>query len=414
MNGAMDSRGGFAVPSCEESFGSSPDTMSSTAALLPVPRSETSTTLPERLIARRGMVASGPLVVCIGSVHGNEPAGVLACRRVIARIDADGIELAGSFAAIIGNRRASSLRQRYIDHDLNRIWVAERLAPLPTGGRLVEAEEAEELLAALELEAGDRRPESIHVVDLHTTSGASPAFAVLDDTLPNREFALSFPVPLVLGLEEELSGTMLAYLTERDWITMGFESGQHDDPASVDRAEAAVWLALAAAGLLAADHPAVTGARLQLEQASQGFPHVLELRYRHAITPEAGFRMMPGFVSFDSVEAGAVLGHDRSGEVRATESGRVLMPLYQAQGDDGFFLVRRVSERWLELSKWLRNRGVDRIVHWLPGVRRHPDQAESWIVDRRVARWFASDLFHLLGFRHRGRAGRFVVVTRRV
>ena len=36
-----------------------------------------------------------------------------------------------------------------------------------------------------------------------------PALAILDDTLPNREIAMDFPVPLVLGLEEELGATFV-------------------------------------------------------------------------------------------------------------------------------------------------------------------------------------------------------------
>jgi succinylglutamate desuccinylase len=75
---------------------------------------------------------------------------------------------------------------------------------------------------------------------------------VLDDSLPNRRFALSFPVPLVLGLEEELQGTMVFHWTAQGITCVAFEGGQHDDPRSVDRSEAAFWIALEAAALLPA------------------------------------------------------------------------------------------------------------------------------------------------------------------
>lgn len=388
--------------------------MTPSSAVLAVPAPERLEPLPERVLARFTGATQGPVLTCIGSMHGNEPAGVLAALRIADRLEAEAIEIRGMFVALLGNRRAVAARRRYVDHDLNRIWLPERMAAVRGAQRPAEAEEAEELLHAIETEVANRRADEVFVLDLHTTSGASPAFAVVDDTLPNREFALHYPVPIVLGLEEQLSGTLLSFLNERDWVTMGFESGQHDDTASVDRAEAAIWIAMAAAGLLSLQHPNVVASRTLLEDATRNLPNVVELRYRHAITPADQFRMMPGFVSFDAVEKGDLLGHDRDGEVRATEDCRVLMPLYQAQGDDGFFLIRSVSMRWLQLSKWLRRFGTDRFVHWLPGVRRHPDQPESWVVDRRIARWFASELFHLLGFRHRGTAGRFVVVTRRV
>lgn len=387
--------------------------MTPASAVLAAPLPPPVDPAPERVLARIEGPTYGPVLACIGSMHGNEPAGRLAAARVAERIREEQVELRGVFLALIGNRRAVAVQKRYVDHDLNRIWLPERLNP-PHGPRPTEAEEAAELLDALDGEVGSRTAREIFVLDLHTTSGASPAFAVVDDTLPNRDFALHYPVPIVLGLEEVLSGTLLSFLTERDWVTMGFESGQHDDPSSVDRAEAAIWIAMAGAGLIALDHPNVLASKALLEDASRELPNFVELRYRHAITPAERFTMLPGFVSFDAVEKGQLLGHDRDGEIRAQEDCRVLMPLYQAQGDDGFFLIRRVGRRWLELSKWLRRMSIDRIVHWLPGVRRHPHMAETWVVDRRVARWFAIELFHLLGFRHHGREGRLVVVTRRV
>jgi succinylglutamate desuccinylase len=53
--------------------------------------------------------------------------------------------------------------------------------------------------------------------------------------------------------------------------------------------------------------------------------------------------MEPGFRNFQSVSAGKLLARDHHGEVRAPLSGILLLPLYQAQGEDGFFLIREVT-----------------------------------------------------------------------
>jgi succinylglutamate desuccinylase len=50
--------------------------------------------------------------------------------------------------------------------------------------------------------------------------------------------------------------------------------------------------------------------------------------------------MLPGFRSFQRIEAGEILATDGKGEVRSPETGLLLLPLYQPQGEDGFFLVR--------------------------------------------------------------------------
>jgi succinylglutamate desuccinylase len=113
------------------------------------------------------------------------------------------------------------------------------------------------------------------------------------------------------------------------------------------------------------------------------------------------------------VRGGDWLASDVAGKVRAPLSGLVLMPLYQEQGEDGYFLVRPVRPFWLRLSERVRPWRLERFLHWLPGVGRHPEHDGAFIVDRRIARWEALQIFHLLGFRRRGAAGRYLVMARR-
>ena len=89
------------------------------------------------------------------------------------------------------------------------------------------------------------------------------------------------------------------------------------------------------------------------------------------------------------------------------------MPLYQHQGEDGFFLVRDFHPFWLNLSRVLRRAQVDRAVHWFPGIRKDPERFGVLIVNRRIARWYALQLLHLLGFRRYRTEGEELVVLRR-
>jgi succinylglutamate desuccinylase len=36
-----------------------------------------------RVLGTYGGTTAGPLVICLGGIHGNEPAGVLAAQRVV-------------------------------------------------------------------------------------------------------------------------------------------------------------------------------------------------------------------------------------------------------------------------------------------------------------------------------------------
>ncbi len=367
-----------------------------------------------RVLGRAGR-PGGPLLICVAGLHGNEPAGVDGLARVLERLAADGSGLRGELVGLIGHRRALLAGVRFLGMDLNRMWVAERLGRLRAGGAPdgPEEEELRELDGEIErLRAAAAGP--VFVLDLHSTSAPSPAFAVLDDALANRAFALALSVPLVLGLEEQLVGPLLHHLVDDGVVSIGFESGQHDDPASADVAEAAVWAALEASGVLEpGGRPELVAARLRLEREAAGLPAVTEVVYRHAIAPGAGFAMAPGFRGFEPVRAGQPLGRDRGGTVASPRAGRVLMPLYQAQGDDGYFLVREVRPFWLRLSAAMRRRRLERWLHLLPGVRRHPERAGAFVVDRRVARWYALEIFHLLGFRRLGAGGPELVVSRR-
>jgi len=373
---------------------------------------------PPRILGHLRGDSPGPTLIVVGSLHGNEPAGVEGLRRALAHLPS-GRGLRGEVLGLSGNLAALAADQRYLEQDLNRIWFAERVERVRRGGDRLSAEEAEmaELDAEIDraVDAASAAEQAVFLLDLHTPSGAGPSFCVLEDTLPNRRFALQLQAPLVLGLEEELGGTLTHWLANRGVVTVGFEAGQHEDPAAPERAEAAVWLALEATGVLpAGSRPEVAAARRRLAAESRNLPQVVEVRYRHGITPEDHFRMAPGFVTFERLDEGQAVAVDREGEVRTPQPGLLLMPLYQSQGDDGFFIVRPVARLWLQLSSLLRRLRLERGLSLLPGVRRHPELPGSFLVDRRVARLAALDLFHLLGFRRRGPAtGRYLVMTRR-
>ena len=53
--------------------------------------------------------------------------------------------------------------------------------------------------------------------------------------------------------------------------------------------------------------------------------------------------MVEGYKNFQKVEEGEVLAQDKSGKIVAPEDALVLMPLYQQQGEDGFFLIKEVE-----------------------------------------------------------------------
>ena len=123
--------------------------------------------------------------------------------------------------------------------------------------------------------------------------------------------------------------------------------------------------------------------------------------------------MSPGYDNFTPVQKGELLACDRLGEINSHRPARIFMPLYQSVGTDGFFLVREVPEWALKLSVLLRKINFDSFLTLLPGVSRSKEQADTLVVNKKVARFLAVELFHLLGYRRKRTEGSEMIFSRR-
>ncbi len=372
---------------------------------------------PRRLLGRLRGGKPGPTLIALGALHGNEPAGVEAIRRVLGELRTGEIPLRGEFIGLAGNLAAFEAKERFVERDLNRIWLADeirRLREALLGGTIGRDEkEMLDLLETFDAIFHTATGEVIFV-DLHTSSADGRPFAFIGDTLRNRRLAFHLPIPVILGLEEQLDGGLTEYLCNRGCITVGIEAGRHDRPESVETCADAVWILLAASGQVASeDIPGERARRERLASAARGLPPVLEVRFRFGIEKRQAFEMRRGYMNFQTVKRGELLATYDGAPVKSPEKARILLPLYQALGNDGFFLAREFSPFWLALSRWLRRLGADRVVHWLPGVRRAKQKEGVLVVSPAVARWFVPQVFHLLGYRKERRGEKYWIVSRR-
>lgn len=370
----------------------------------------------EHLIAAVRGSLPGPTLLILGGIHGNEPAGVLAAERVLPLLQERRAELRGEVVLLRGNTRALQLNVRYISADLNRQWRDDNAGTVESGNSVAlevsELVERRELLVALK-EVITRARGDVYFVDLHTTSAPGKPFATVGDTLRNRRFALQFPVRIVLGLEEQIEGTLLEYINNLGAVTMGFEAGQHEATTSVDHHEAVIWNATVATGNFRRQDVTELDHLQSVLKLAGGGRRVVEVRCRRAISPADDFQMEPGFRNFQPVRRGQVLARDRMGEIRARETGLILLPLYQKLGDDGFFLGREVKQFWLYLSALLRELKVGHYIHMLPGVRRDRLDENVLIINTRIAQILPLQILHLLGFRRQRWIDKYLVVSRR-
>lgn len=305
------------------------------------------------LMVYKGTV-KGPLLVVIAGIHGNERAGIEATRLVSKMLEVEPItnpsfSFRGNMVGFIGNIAASEKEVRYIDQDLNRMWSPELIGQIEQKKEKDRNSEEHELLAMVSLinkTISEYEASSIYILDLHTTSSDGGIFAIPNYDDESLRVAKNLHAPVVLDLLKGISGTTLHYFDQHTFekvqtTSITFEAGQHEDPASVNRCIAAIVNCLRSIGCVQQKDVENIHDKV-LKSYSKNLPSVTKLLYKHNINAEDNFEMLPGFKNFDPVRKGEVLAFDRSGEISSEYDGLILMPLYQKQGEDGFYIVEKV------------------------------------------------------------------------
>ncbi len=308
----------------------------------------------------------GPLLVVLGAMHGNEPAGVQALDLLFKMLELEPITnpdftFRGRMVGLIGNTRAFSEKERYIEQDLNRLWipsVIDRIFRTDWSELGPEEKELRELLGLINEEIDRYQPERFILLDLHTTTAHGGIFSIASDDPESIGIALELHAPVIKGMLKGIQGTTLHYFNDDNFeprtVAISFEAGQHNDPLSVNRSIAAITNCLRTIGCVDAEDVENRHDELLIEY-SRSLPKVAELLMCHTVQPEDEFRMAPNYKNFQPVHKGELLAHDRNGYIFAQSDGRILMPLYQKQGNDGFFLIREVEHNGNRRTEELKN-----------------------------------------------------------
>jgi len=341
-----------------------------------------------------------PTVVIIAGIHGNETAGVEASKQVLHKIKESNISFRGNLYVLIGNKNALKKGVRYENVDLNRIWNKENIEAILKKTAKPSAEIIEQIeLHAIVQEILRSEEGPFYFLDLHTTSSHSIPFITISDSLNNRKFSSNFPVPVVLGIEEFLDGPFLTFINEFGHISLGFEGGQHNDKQSVKNCEAFVWLALAESKCISKS--SISNLKTYENELRKWHPkeEFFEINYRYDLKKNEHFRMDLGFENFEPISKNQHLAKSNGEDITATDSGRIFMPLYQELGEDGFFILQKISKFWLKLSLIARKLKINNFLRLIPGVEKDPTNSYTLIADPKIAKYYNKELFHLFGYR---------------
>ncbi|MES2625068.1 MAG: succinylglutamate desuccinylase/aspartoacylase family protein [Pseudomonadota bacterium] len=297
----------------------------------------------ERIVGSYSCGLPGPLILAVAGIHGNEPSGVKAIRAFLEMLKSQAPLIAGTFLGLVGNLRACSRKQRYVDADLNRCFLPELINAKSADGIGAEAQELAELTYIL-AQLGNQY-EDICFIDCHTTSALTTPYISINVHTESLQLANRFPLNNVIGLQEAIPGCFAEYCNKLNYRGFTFEAGQHLSAAAFINQIAMLWLTLVYSGAL----------RKQDLKNFQHYEQILavdsltrkrtyRLLVHYRIEDGEEFRMKSGFENFDYVRQDTLLATNRYGDVNASSDGYLLMPLYQEHGDDGFFLLEEENE----------------------------------------------------------------------
>lgn len=294
-----------------------------------------------RIIGTYTSNKKGPLLFVTGGVHGNEPSGVKALQKVFEELEKTKPVIEGTIVGVVGNKKALNVDQRFIDEDLNRTWTIENVE---SGKK--DTQEKNEMFEIIEVL--ENYPEvdftKRYFLDCHTTSAATVPFISVQEVNDNDFWAHKFPTYIIRGFSDIVSGCIDHYMSRTGLTGFVFEAGQHTDGRSVENHEGLIWLALKEA------------CKLDLTQISC-FPECIdtfvkknapdqktfEIIHRHGLMNSDEFIMEPGFENFQKIKKGQLLAYQNGEEIKSEWDAHIFMPLYQSQGNDGFFVVEQVN-----------------------------------------------------------------------
>lgn len=265
---------------------------------------------------------SGPRLLLLGAVHGNETAGSKAILKLKEALDNHQICLKSGRLTLmpVCNPLAYGKGVRFVEKNLNRLI---RLYEHPT---CPEEEFAHEI--ASEILKND------YVLDLHSTHNAGePPFAFLDyPSDENRKLVAAAGVPYVIcnwpGIYKNAPITdycteYFAHASGKSCITL--ECGYHYDEAAQLTASDSIYNLLVKLGMI--------DGRFQVQAKEY-------LNLREVVVKQRSGHLAKNYKHLDRVTAGEVIGiYDNGEKVIAQNDAYILIPNHEAADNTEWFYL---------------------------------------------------------------------------
>ena len=349
---------------------------------------------PNRLIGSINQNAEWPTLIFFCCIHGNERAGHLALKSFFEHIDSFKDQIKGNVFGIFGNQEAYLQKNRFIDKDLNRIWTKSHLEDATHKENISEYHELKEIYKLLYRLLNNSK-QKVYCVDLHTTSGPTKPFIVMNDALINRAFVRGLGYPVIFNVESFIEGSLLNLLNDLGHVSLAFEGGEHYSHDSVKELKIFCYKSLYHTGMMSAEAMIKMGISEKYFKTKPA--KYFEMIFRQDLRPTDKFEMCGNYLNFQKLQKGERIAKLNKQSIYAPKSFQIFMPLYQTKGEDGFFYVKRINRLKLKIARFFRNIHAENVLTLLPGIERVNFYTLQF--SRPVLKFIPKRLMFALGYR---------------
>jgi len=254
------------------------------------------------------------VTVCI---HGNEICGLEAVNKLLQEgFFKHGFDSKDTRVTILlGNPRAVMENKRYIDVNLNRIFMIHRDQKQGDTHQEVPYERSRLEAIITEMHQCDA------YLDIHSTSAPTPPFAIVSSGEQSEYLAKKFPVQFVLhNVAKVIHGTSIDYAKQLNKPAVCVECGQHRSQEAISVAKETIRAFITG---IPADH----------------LPKTV-LYVDRSVILRGGFQFKRRATAFEYVHCNEIVAEDNGGEIRC--------PYKQ-----GAFLIMPVGNPTLGEEAWL-------------------------------------------------------------
>lgn len=322
---------------------------------------------PQRLIASIEKNPEWPSIIFFCCVHGNEKAGYIALQSFFEHVEKFSDHIQGNLYGIFGNQEAYLQNNRFLDKDLNRIWTKPHLEE---SGRKDEVSEYYDLSEIYKLlyDILHKSKSKVYCIDLHTTSGPTKPFIIMNDALINREFVKNLGYPVIFNVESFIEGALLNLMNDLGHVSLAFEGGEHYAKNSINELKTFCYKALYQSGMVSYENLIDMGIDEKYFKSKRA--RYFEMIFRQVLKADDKFEMCGNYLNFQKLKKGERIAKLNSHSIYAPKAYQIFMPLYQKKGEDGFFYIKHINRFKLNVAKFFRKIHAENLLTIIPGIEK--------------------------------------------